>query len=221
MPTTVPSAATPFRTATDAPIPTPLAPVESMHASVVADLLSCRYGPGPEYLYLYALRKGANVLVIGRTDNDQWHWVYVEGTHKCWVNVSFLHIDGNWKSLPIVYPGVASLPVTPFYPPTAVTRVTRQSAAVEVRWLEIPLRPGDEEDAGMQHYIVELWRCEGGTILFEPIATNNASVVVHDESGCAEPSHGRIFVQEKHGFSGPAEIPWPLYVTSTSTVGAP
>ncbi len=63
----------------------------------------------------------------------------------------------------------------------------------------------------MQHYIVEVWRCEGGTMLFEPIATNTASVVIHDESGCAAPSHGRIFVQEKHGFSGPTEIPWPPF----------
>ena len=61
----------------------------------------------------------------------------------------------------------------------------------------------------MQHYIVEIWHCEGGKLRFEPIATNASNVEFTDEPGCREPSHGRIFVQEKHGFAGPAEIPWP------------
>jgi hypothetical protein len=80
---------------------------------------------------------------------------------------------------------------------------------VLVQWIEIHLRAGDEEDQAMQHYIVEVWRCEGGVMQFEPIATNSSNVVFTDEPGCSEPSHGRIFVQEKHGFAGPAEIPWP------------
>ncbi len=183
-----------------------------MKATVTADLLSCRYGPGPNYLFLYGLRKGANIVLIGRTDGDNWHWVYVEGANKCWVNTGFIDIhDGNWLGLPIVYPGIAKLPVSPYYPPTTVRSILRDKYQVTVQWADIPLRPGDEEDQYMQHYLVEVWHCVSGKMLFEPLATNDLSVSFVDEPGCAVPSHGRIFVQEKHGFSGPTPITWPPY----------
>src|SRR5690349_16386948 len=47
----------PSETASPFPTETPLPTVERLKANVTADLLSCRYGPGAEYLYLYALRK--------------------------------------------------------------------------------------------------------------------------------------------------------------------
>ncbi len=181
----------------------------SLAASVNVRLLSCRYGPGPEYLYLYALRSGANIKLIGRTDGANWHWAWVDGRNPCWVNVNYLTIKGDWRQLPIVYPGIAKLPVSPYYPPSAITKVTRSGNVVTVRWLEIPLRAGDEEDDSMQHYIVEAWHCRGGTLLFEPLATNDSVMNIIDEPGCTQPSHARLFVQEKHGFSGPTNIPWP------------
>ena len=188
---------------------TPIITVESLKAIVTADLLSCRYGPGSEYLYLYALRKGANIKLIGRTEGN--NWVYVDGKIKCWVNIEYIDLTGDKNSLPVVYPGIAKLPISPFYPPTTVLKVLRDKRVVTVKWLDIPLRAGDEEDESMQHYIIEVWRCEGGNIIFDPLATNDLSITFTDEPGCREPSHGRIFVQEKHGFAGPAEIPWPAY----------
>jgi hypothetical protein len=183
--------------------------VESLKATVTAGLLNCRYGPGPEYLFLYGLRKGANIKLIGRTDGDNWHWVYVDGKNKCWVNANALEIAGNWMDLPIVYPGIAKLPVTPYYPPTDWVGATRNGNMVEVSWNEVRISAGDYEDDSMFQYIVEVWRCEGGQVLFEPLATNDLSVTFVDEPGCSQPSHGRVFVQEKHGFAGPVEIPWP------------
>jgi len=174
---------------------------------VNVDLLSCRYGPGPEYLYLYALRRGAPIKLIGRTDGNNWVWV--AGQNPCWVNARFLEIGGDPAQLPIVYPGIARLPVSPYYPPTTVLAATRTGNRVTVHWADIPLRAGDEEDASMLHYIIEVWRCEAGQIIFEPLATNELSISFVDEPGCAVPSHGRVFVQEKHGYAGPAEIPWP------------
>src|SRR5512139_2870137 len=103
---------TPLPTETITSTPYPV--VESLKAKVTAELLSCRYGPGAEYLYLYALRVGANIKLIGRADGN--HWVWVDGTNKCWVNARFLDIAGDWKSLPVVYPGIAKLPITPYYP---------------------------------------------------------------------------------------------------------
>ena len=205
----------PLATGTLEPTSTPTvaatSTVGSLSATVNVRLLSCRYGPGPEYLYLYALRGGANIKLIGRTDGDNWHWAWVDGRNRCWVNINYLNISGDWKQLPIVYPGIAKLPVSPYYPPSAITRVTRSGNVVTVRWLEIPLRAGDEEDDSMFHYIVEAWRCRGGTLLFEPLATNDSVMNIIDEPGCSQPSHARLFVQEKHGFSGPTVIPWPVW----------
>lgn len=200
---------TPLPTETITPSPRPL--VDSLKAKVTADRLSCRYGPGPEYLYLFAFRGGANIELIGRVDADNWEWVLVENQVPCWVSARFLEIDGDFRSLPHMYPQGVKLPVTPYYPPTAVLSAARNpiSNQVTISWMEIRVSLGDYEDDSMQTYIVELWRCEGGQLIFDPLATRLTFVTFVDEPGCAEPSHGRVFVQEKHGYAGPAEIPWP------------
>jgi hypothetical protein len=207
--------ATAAPTASDTPLPTntaspsPVPTVDRLPAQVTADLLSCRYGPGPDYLYLYALRKGANITLVGRTDGNSWVWV--EGGKMCWVHANYLEIAGDPGRLPIVYPGEAKLPVSPYYQPTDWVGATRQGDLVEVSWNDVPLRAGDEEDENMLHYIVEVWRCENGSLVFEPLATNELAVLFTDQPGCDRPSSGRVFVQEKHGFAGPSEIPWPPY----------
>ncbi|HMB21559.1 MAG: hypothetical protein ACM33V_13260 [Chloroflexota bacterium] len=113
--------ATPTLVSSDTPIPT----VESLDATVTAQLLSCRYGPGAEYLYLFAFRAGANIKLIGRVDADNWDWVWVENDVPCWVKASFLEVQGDIMSLPVVYPGVAKLPITPYYPRSEVLSAKR------------------------------------------------------------------------------------------------
>jgi uncharacterized protein YraI len=212
--TSIPSTETLPATLTFTPLPTetitpsPLPTVESLKAKVTAELLSCRYGPGAEYLYLYALRAGANIKLIGRTDANDWVWV--DGTNKCWVKSTFLEIQGDWKSLPVVYPGIAKLPITPYYPPSAWAKATRKGNSVEVTWEPVPISPGKYEDENMHQYIVEVWRCEKGQIIFETLGTNFPFITIeNDEPGCKVPSHGTVWVQEKHGFAGPTVIPWP------------
>jgi len=181
--------------------------VESLKAKVTADLLSCRYGPGAEYLYLYGLKKGANIELMGRTDGN--NWVMVAGKSKCWVNAKFIEIDGDPQTLKVLYPDGYTLPVSPYYSAPTVLSASRESSTVSVTWSDVTLRAGDEEDENMFIYIIEVWRCEGGKIIFDPLASNYPEVSFVDESGCDAPSHGRVFFQEKHGFAGPAEIPWP------------
>jgi uncharacterized protein YraI len=194
----------PTEPSTQTPIPT----VESLKARVTADKLSCRYGPGAEYLYLYALNQGANIKLIGRTDAN--NWVLVENSpYQCWVNTRFLEIVGDPKGLPIVYPGL-KLIVSPYYPGPSWANATRDGNSVEISWEAVPISPGKYESEFMHQYIVEVWRCEGGQILFETLGTNFPFITVeNDEPGCTVPSHGRVFVQEKHGYGGPVEIPWP------------
>jgi len=185
--------------------------VESLKARVTADRLSCRYGPGPEYLYLFAFRAGANIELIGRVDADNWNWVLVENQVPCWVKAEFIESQGDLLSLPVVYPGLAKLPITPYYPPSEVLSAKRNNLTneVTVSWVDVPVSLGDYEDDSMQTYIIEVWRCEAGQLLFDPLATRSAFISFVDEPGCNEPSHGQVWVQEKHGYAGPAEIPWP------------
>ena len=189
---------------------TPYPVVESLKAKVTAERLSCRYGPGAEYLYLYALRAGANIKLVGRANGNNWVWV--DGMNKCWVNSDYLEVAGDWMSLPVTYPGVAKLPISPYYPAPTWANATRRGNSVDVTWEPVPISPGKYEDENMHQYIVEVWRCEAGQIIFETLGTNSPFIVVpNDEQGCATPSHGSVWVQEKHGFAGPVEVPWPPY----------
>ncbi|MEO5887614.1 MAG: hypothetical protein ABIQ77_08120 [Anaerolineales bacterium] len=197
----------PTETLTVEPIPT----VQSLKAQVTAERLSCRYGPGPEYLYLFALRQTANIKLVGRVNADNWNWFMVENQVNCWVSADFLEIQGDPLSLPMVYPGNAKLPITPYYPGSEVLSAERNQTTNEITisWVEVPISPGDFEDDSMQTYIIEVWRCEAGQVIFDPLATRVAFIKFVDEPGCTEPSHGQVWVQEKHGYAGPAEIPWP------------
>ncbi len=205
----------PSETPTLLPSNTPLPTVESLKATVTAKLLSCRYGPGPDYLYLFAFRAGANIKLIGRVDAENWDWVLVDNQVPCWVKATFLDTQGDIKSLPVVYPGIAKLPITPYWPRTQVLNAKRNNETNEITisWVKVPVSIGHYEDENMQPYIVELWRCQDGQLVFDPLATSFEYVSFVDEPGCSQPSHGRVWVQDKHGFAGPAEISWPPYST--------
>jgi hypothetical protein len=154
------------------------------------------------------LNRGANIKLVGRTDAN--HWVLVENSpQRCWVNARFLEIQGDPKALPILYPGL-KLIVSPYYPGPSWAKATRNGNKVEITWEAVPISPGKYADEFMHQYIVEVWRCEAGEIIFETLGTNFPFITVeNDEAGCSLPSHGRVFVQEKHGYGGPVEIPWP------------
>jgi len=209
LPTDTPS---PTFTPTTAPTetPSPVPTVESLSATVNTDLLSCRYGPGSEYLYLDAFKQDYPLTLLGQTGGNSWVMVHDEGFGDCWVHTKFLNIQGDFKTLPVVYPEPAHIPMTSRYAPTAVIGATRNGNEVTVTWLAVKVDIGDFEDENMFIYIAEIWRCEGGQLIFDPIASNREIITFVDEPGCAQPSHGRVFVQEKHGYTRPAEItPWP------------
>jgi len=202
--TPIPPTAEPTFTSTNIPF------AESLDATVTANLLSCRYGPGAEYLYVVAFNKTTPLKLLGRTGGN--NWVLVKNKVSCWVNTKYIEIKGDPQTLKIMYPDGYKLPVSPYYSATRVNSAVRDpndKSEVTVKWEDIELRAGDEEDENMFIYIIEVWRCEGGKMIFDPLASNDPEVTFVDEAGCSVPSHGRVFFQEKHGYAGPAEIPWP------------
>lgn len=210
--------ATPFpptETFTPSPIPptetqTPIPTVENLKAIVTADKLICRYGPGANYLYLIAFNKNTPLRLIGRAPGNNWVLVQNE-PQKCWVNSEFIALreEGDLRALPSMYPDGYKIPVSPYYGPTTVLTAERNGNEITVSWIEVIVSPGKYENENMFPYIVEVWYCKDGQIIFDTFGSRFPFITFTDEPGCPERSHGRVYIQEKHGYAGPAEIPWP------------
>ena len=197
---------------TETPIPTatPI-PVESLKAKVTADKIICRYGPGKNYLYLIAFNVNTPIRLLGRTEGKN-NWVLVEnGTQDCWVDSTLTAIgDGaSIETLRVVYPTEYKIPVSPYYGPTTVLTAERAGDEIKITWAEVIVSPGKYENEFMFPYIVEVWYCKDGEIYFDTLGSRIPEITFTDQEGCAEPSRGRVYIQEKHGYAGPAEIPWP------------
>ncbi len=229
-PTFTPS---PTATLTNTPVPT----YQVLRGVVQAENLSCRYGPGEAYLNTYTLQGGNAVQVLGRSDTSLGTWVYVKyGELLCWINAApkYVKLSGDVSSLEPYYPDnpekftlikfpTSKFPTSKFPAPTNVeaTRRLGQPDRVDISWQAFDLGSGDREPGNRPLYLLELWTCQGGEIVFTPIGSSTEysetmSVVVTDEADCSEPSHGRIYLAHKDGYVGPVEIsPWPAYPTST------
>jgi uncharacterized protein YgiM (DUF1202 family) len=194
-------------TATNTPLPI----LESIKATVIADKLVCRYGPGANYLYLIAFNRTTPVRLIGRADGN--NWVLVENSSQdsqdCWVNGEFVQAESDMKQLKVVYPNEFKLIVSPYYGATTVLSATREGDEITVSWIEIIVSPGKYEDENMFPYIVEVWHCVNGEFIFETLGSTYPAIKFTDQQGCDQASHGRVYIQEKHGYAGPADIPWP------------
>ncbi len=199
---------TPVPTETFTPTSTPIPYVDSLRATVTSDKLICRYGPGANYLYLIAFNKTTPLRLIGKATGN--NWVLVENEpQRCWVNSEFVEAQGDLNTLKPMYPDGYKIPVSPYYGPTTVLTAVREGTTITVKWVEVIVSPGKYEDENMFPYIVEVWRCENGEIIFDTLGSRVPVISFEDQSGCAEPSRGRVYIQEKHGYAGPAEIPWP------------
>lgn len=208
--TLTPSPIPPTETPSPTPSATPIPSVESLKAIVTADKLICRYGPGANYLYLIAFNKNTPIRLIGRAPGN--NWVLVEnGQQDCWSNSEFIALkeEGDIKSLISKYPDGYKIPVSPYYGPTTVLTAERNEDEITVTWIEIVVSRGKYENENMFPYIVEVWHCQAGEIVFDTLGSRLPFITFTDETGCAEPSRGRVYIQEKHGYAGPAEIPWP------------
>jgi len=201
----------PTATVTTEPSASPVPTYAILRGVVIPDKVSCRYGPGAMYLYLYGMVAGATQDIIGRTDSGKWVLTRSHGDNKaCWVKSEFMAIQGDVMSVEMVYPDKFKLPPSNqgYRSPWDVAAI-RKGNDVTISWKSEPLRAGDEESATSVLYVVETWVCHAGQLQFTPIGAYRPQVTVSDEAGCKEPSHGRVFFSEKHGYAGPTEITWP------------
>jgi hypothetical protein len=195
-------------TSTDTPSPTIIPTYTILRGKVNVDKVSCRYGPGAMYLYLYGMVKGATQDIIGRNDNGSWVLTKSRGdVISCWVKADLMDINGDVMSVAPVHPDDYNLPKSPFYGPLTNVTAKRNENDVVVSWNPLILRAGD--DSLQTPYVLQVWVCRSGQLIIESVGSYQTLVNVLDEPGCTQLSHGRITAAEKHGYTKFVEIPWP------------
>jgi len=212
-------------TSTITPTPTFSTFTGTVHLEA-GESLACRYGPGQAYLNKWSLIDGNQLQVLGRADTSLGPWVYVKFDEiECWIsaNPQYVQLSGDISSLEMYYPGnpdkfkLLSFSHPNFKAPQNIEANRRlgQPDQIDITWVGQELAPGDREGPNRPLYLLEVWTCQGGKLVFTPIGTIAPNALITDEAGCSQPSHGRVYLAHKDGYVGPVEIPWPAYPTAT------
>ena len=222
--------ATPTLSPTVTKKPTAATPLEPPRVEVVGQPGTtgtiCYYGPDEAYLYKVRQNNTIWMRALGR--NEDGTWIVIDaGQHitnlACWMrtdNVKFL--KGSLADVPVTWldltPSFNYLTGGPLYGPPKVFSTSRDGDEVTVFWQPIWMTEDD-----YRGYMVETWVCQGGKLVFRPLGfvTNYndnevqrlqngvLSVKVTDEPGCTQPSRGRLYAVEKHGYTNYQILPWP------------
>ncbi len=131
------------------------------------------------------------------------------------MNARDVQLNGDISSLEIVYPDKVKLPLTTNWPRLQNVNAVRTGDQVSLFWDPFILPLTELESPQSPLYLAEVWVCRAGEVAFTPIGVWEPNLVVIDEAGCSEPSHGRLYLIEKHGYVGPVEIAWPPRATAT------
>jgi hypothetical protein len=176
---------------------------------------NCRYGPGAAYLFEWGLYPGDRVTIYNRNDDGSWLYVKPRSYQgRCWVSASLLEIHGDIFALDPFY---GALPYSTLYPPPSNVYAAREGSDVWISWDAVWMTEDD-----YRGYLVEAWLCLDGEVVFTPVHVDGTVVILQDEPGCDERSHGRVFAVEKHGYTDPVTIIWPSHVPpSTPPVTRP
>ena len=164
----------------------------------------CRYGPGKAYLYSHELNQGDPILVHGRNEYGTWLWVQPHDLDRhCWAAASLFNIVGDIKSVNVVE---TKLPKSGFVRLPEGVVANRDGDQVTVSWSHAHYIPKEDR----RGYLLEFWLCENGAYFWTAYHTEKNDLTVIDQAGCLGPSSGLIYIAEKHGYSDPVAIPWPL-----------
>lgn len=174
----------------------------------VLEQANCRYGPGVAYLYKYGLFPGNRIEVIGRNDLGTWAYIRgIGGTNACWVSVSVLEMKDDIFSVQSTY---SKLPMSDLYQPPASASAVRKGNTVVVSWSAVWMTEDD-----YRGYLIEAWVCQNGQLIFTPVRSDALIYNFTDEPGCSEPSKGRLYTAEKHGYTQWITLAWPAHRTPT------
>jgi hypothetical protein len=167
----------------------------------------CRYGPSIAYLHAADLYPGDVGSVRGRYVYSNWLYIKFDKlNYFCWVAPSVVDVVGNISTVAYKELNLQSIGSNQYGPPSGVTAV-RDGNRVTISWNQVHMTK--DKDRG---YLLELFVCQDTIYKWWTDAYPDqytTSYTVKDEAGCAQPSSGKLYTVEKHGFSEPAIIPWP------------
>jgi hypothetical protein len=167
----------------------------------------CRYGPSVAYLHAADLYPGDRGTVRGRYIYSKWLYVKFDKlNYSCWVAPSVVDVVGDVSTVAYKELNLQSIGSNMYGPPGNVTAV-RDGSRVTISWNKVEMTFDDDRG-----YLLELFVCQDGNYLWWTDSypdQDSTSYTVKDEAGCPQPSSGKLYTVEKHGFSEPAVIPWP------------
>jgi hypothetical protein len=167
----------------------------------------CRYGPSSAYLHAADLYPGDVGAVTGRALYSSWLYIKFEKIdYYCWVSPSVVDVVGDISTIKKFEPNLQSIGSNQYGPPQNV-QAYRDGDFVVIKWDQMEM--SDDKDRG---YLIEAFVCQDGAYIWWTFSYPDQFTTeyeVKDEAGCAAESYGRIYTVEKHGFSEPADIPWP------------
>lgn len=167
----------------------------------------CRYGPSVAYLHAADLYPGDAGTVRGRFIYSNWLYVKFDKlNYFCWVAPSVVDVVGDISTVGYKELNLQSIGSNMYGPPKGVTAV-RVGSEVLISWNRVEMTKDDDRG-----YLLELFVCQNGAYLWWTDSYPDqftTSYEVKDEGGCAQPSSGKLYTVEKHGFSEPVNIPWP------------
>src|SRR6266540_1389996 len=167
----------------------------------------CRYGPSVAYLHAADLYPGDVGTVRGRFIYSNWLYIKFDKLdYFCWVAPSVVNVVGDISTVAYKELNLQSIGSNQYGPPGCVTAV-RDGNNVTISWHQVKMTK--DKDRG---YLLELFVCQDTIFKWWTDSypdQYSTSYTVQDEAGCAQPSSGKLYTVEKHGFSEPAIIPWP------------
>lgn len=167
----------------------------------------CRYGPSVAYLHAADLYPGDTGTVRGRYIYSSWLYVKFDKlNYFCWVAPTIVDVVGDVSTIAYKELDLQSIGSNQYGPPTGVT-ATRSGNDVTITWNQMQMTK--DKDRG---YLLELFVCQDTIYKWWTDSypdQYSTSYTVRDEAGCPQPSSGKLYTVEKHGFSEPAIIPWP------------
>lgn len=211
---------TPTRTATSEPTATQtstptielsptitLTPTFAFPSVTVNKQAHCRYGPSVAYLHAADLYPSDVGTVRGRFIYSNWLYIKFDKlNYFCWVAPSVVDVVGDISTVAYTELNLQSIGSNMYGPPSNVTAV-RDGSGVTISWNKVKMTLDDDRG-----YLLELFVCQDGNYLWWTDSypdQDSTSYTVKDEAGCPQPSSGKLYTVEKHGFSEPAIIPWP------------
>jgi hypothetical protein len=184
-----------------------LTPTYDFPDVVVKMQAHCRYGPSTAYLHAADLYPGDHGTVRGRFRYSSWLYIKFDKlNYFCWVSPSVVDVTGDITLIYYTEPNLQRIGSNQYGPPHNV-RASRDGNKVTIKWDRMVMT--EDKDRG---YFIEAWVCQYGAYLWWTVSFPDqytTSYTVRDEAGCAQASYGEILTVEKHGYSEPAQIPWP------------